>query len=394
MKRIGLIIALAMAVVVGLKAAPVVAESVMMASEKLSVVAKDTTVDGSVYLVGESVDVQGTVQGDVYCAGQTVTINGTVDGDVLCAGRSVTVNGVVHGDVRSAAMTMTLNGTVDGSVTLVGSDIITGSDSKIGRDATITAGEINLMGAIGRDAVLVTRIVLLNGSVGRDGHMIVSRIYANSTAKIAGNLSYQSEDRVELPEGVVAGSVQWTVPTKHNETISINISSIILGFFIAIIAFSILTVVLTLLAPRYVHQVSNIEGAKQFGMYFLIGLVGLVVAPIILLMMLVTVIGAYAAFVLGVAVLLATLVGGALVAYRLGRFMMQGAKTQPFINALIGSLALGVLGMVPLVGVLVMLVSTATGFGMVIMGMKSQYEVVETTPKSKLATKQPKRPRT
>lgn len=393
MKRIWLVIALAMAVVVGLKAAPVVAESVMMESEKLSVVAKDTTVDGSVYLVGESVDVQGTVQGDVYCAGQTVTISGTVDGDVLCAGQSVTVNGVVHGDVRVAGMNIMLKGQIDGGTTLAGMNITTDSASKIGRDATIAAGMVNLSGTITRDLMMTGGTMTLEGTIGRDAAVSADSVTATATAKIGGNLQYSSDNEAVLASGVVAGTVERTA-TPERPTVSISFADVILAMFLAVVAFSVLAVIVTLLAPRYVHQVSDIEGAKQFGMYFLIGLVGLVVTPIILLMMLVTVVGAYAAFVLGVAVLLATLVGGVLVAYRLGRFMMQGAKTQPFINALIGSLALGVLGMVPLVGVLVMLVSTATGFGMVIMGMKSQYEVVETVPKSKLVTKRPKRPRT
>lgn len=390
MKRIAIVIALAFALVLGLKAAPVVAESAMMASEKMSSVSKDQVVDGSAYLAGESVDVQGTVQGDVYCAGQTITINGTVDGDVLCAGQSVTINGTVHGDVRAAGMNVTLKGQVDGSVTLAGMTISTDSASKIGRDATITAGNVDLSGSVERDLVMSGGVLSLSGQVGRDVALASGNITVGSSAKVGGNLTYASDNEASIPSGAVLGSVEHTIP--QHATVSISLADIVIGMFIAVIAFGVFVVLLTLLAPRYVHKVSDIAGAGRFGMYFLIGLVGLVVTPIILLMMLVTVIGAYAAFVLGLAVLLATLVGGGLVAYRLGRFMLD-AKAQPFVSALVGSLALGVLSIIPFIGALVMFVATSTGFGMIIMGMKSQYEVAETTAKPKQTAKQPKRPR-
>lgn len=372
MKKIAVVFALVLAVLLGFKAAPVVAESLVSASEKATTVAKDQTVDGSAYLAGESIDVQGTVKGDVYCAGQTVTISGTVDGDVLCAGQMVTVNGTVHGDIRAAGATVTLKGVVDGSVTLAGSSVSTDSASKIGRDATITAGSIDLSGAIARDAVLAGQTVTLSGSIGRDARATVENMSAASSARIGGSLFYESANEANLPGGVVAGTVQRTVPSEQSWTASFTTADMLMGLLIVVIVFTVLTVVVVLLAPRYVHRVSDISGIKQFSLYFLIGLVGAVVAPVLLFILLMTVVGAYAAIVLGLALTLGLMVGGSLVAYRLGRFMLDG-HARPFSAALVGSLALGVLSIIPFVGWFVIFVGTMIGFGMVIMGMKSQY---------------------
>jgi|GEM_PF-701707 len=389
MKRILVFIAFALALVVGLKASPAVAEGIMVASETMSSVAKDQVVDGSAYLAGESVEVQGTVKGDVYCAAQTVTINGTVDGDVLCAGKTVTVNGVVHGDIRAAGMTISLKGQVDGSVTLAGMNISTDSASRIGRDVTIMANTTDLSGSTGRDAVLAGASVSLNGPIGRD-----VRIEANSVTvsdvKIGGTLTYASDNEASISSGAVIGAIEHKAATRHPR-VSIGLADVILGMFIAVVAFAVLAVLVTLIAPRYVREASDITGAGQFGLYFLIGLVGLVVAPVILLMMLITVVGAYAAFVLGLAVLLAMFIGGVLVAYRLGRFMLD-AKARPFVTVLVGSLALGVLSIIPFAGILVVFVAMATGFGMVLMNIKSQHVAVESvSTKPKQATKQQKR---
>lgn len=389
MKRLIVLVAFALALVVGFKASPAVAEGVMMASEKLGSVAKDQTVDGSVYLAGETVDVQGTVKGDVYCAGQAVTISGTVDGDILCAGQSIVVNGTVHGDVRVAGMNASLKGQVDGGVTLAGMHISTDSASKIGRDATIVANTGDLSGSIGRDMVFAGRSISLSGSIGRDARVGADSV-AVPDARIGGTLTYASNNEANISSSAVIGNVVHKAATQHPQA-SIGLADVILDMFIAVVAFAVMAVLLTLIAPRYVHDASDITGAGQFGLYFLVGFVGLVVAPVILLIMLLTVIGAYAAFVLGLAVLLASLIGGALVAYRLGRFMLD-TKVRPAVTVLVGSLALGVLSIIPFVGILVVVIVTATGFGMVLMSIKSQHVVaVETPAKPKAIAKQRKR---
>ena len=77
----------------GMKAS---ASALFVANENgTSVVKKGQTVDGSAYLAGNTVLVEGTVKGDVYCAGNSVRVEGTVDGDVLCAGNTVTIGGTV-----------------------------------------------------------------------------------------------------------------------------------------------------------------------------------------------------------------------------------------------------------------------------------------------------------
>lgn len=384
MKRIAIITGILLAIVVGFRATPVVAKSLMQATENLTFVAKDTTVDGSAYLIGESVDIQGEVKGDVYCLAQTVTITGTIDGDVLCAGRSVTINGTVNGDVRAAAATVILSGVIKGSVTLAGSSVNTDSTSKIGRDATIGASETNLSGVIARDAMIGGRTVVVSGIIGRDAQVAAEIINVASTAKIGGNLSYRSENEATLPGGVVMGSVERTAPETHERSV-VTMRDMLTGIFIVILMFTITTVLVTLVAPRYVHRVSNVSALKDYAFLFLIGLVSLVVAPILFVISLMTVVGIYASFVLAVVVTLGFMIGGSLVAYRLGRFMLKDSA-RPFMNALVGSLALGVLGSIPLVGWFVVFVSVLIGFGMVVMGMKSQYS--PTTPVKRVVAKQ------
>ena len=46
-------------------------------------------IDGTLYVAGKDVRIEGTVKGDLMCAGQNVEVTGTVQGDVICAGQLV-----------------------------------------------------------------------------------------------------------------------------------------------------------------------------------------------------------------------------------------------------------------------------------------------------------------
>lgn len=357
--------------IIGLSSTPVVAEELTRIKNDLTTVAKDTTIDGSVFLSGEEVNIHGTVKGDVYCAAKTITISGTVEGDVLCAGQRLSLGGVVSGDIRVAGETIALNGKVDGSVTLAGSNVNTDTASKIGRDATILAGKTIHSGVVGRDLVFGGGDFMLTGKIGRDAQITADKINAIPSAKIAGNLSYRSSNEAQMPAGVVVGETNRTAIAERGETTASS-SGVLIGLFIAVVMFVTLTIVVTAIAPRYVHRVSDVSKTRDFAILFLVGLVSLVAAPMVMLLLLVSIVGIYAGLAVAVAVVLGYIVGGSLVAYRMGRFMMNN-KAHPLMFALVGSFALGVLGIVPFVGWVVIFASTLIGFGMVVVGLKTQY---------------------
>lgn len=381
MKKLGIFVALVLAVLVGFKAAPAFASAFASASDKLTTVAKEQVVDGAVYLAGETVAVAGTVKGDVYCAGRNVTVSGTVEGDVLCAGQDVTIEGTVKGDVRAAGATVLLKGAVEGSVSFMGATITTDSASKIGRDAFVAANSVNLSGTVGRDAMLGGSRVVLSGVVGRDVSGQVTTLQAAQTAKIGGNLTYVSDYDASVPGGVVAGKVQRTPIAEHEGRFgrsSNTISGLLLAALVAVLLFVALTLLVVLILPKYAHRVSDVSNAKQFAIYFLIGLASVVVTPVLIMLLMISVIGIYAALALGVAFVLALIVGGPLVAYRFGRFMLSDTQGK-LAAALVGATVLGILGIVPFIGWMIMFVSVVAGLGMVILGLKPEY-APETLP--------------
>lgn len=383
-------VALVFAAALGVKSAPVLAEGLAKTSEKLTSVASDQTVDGSVYLAGETVTVDGTVKGDVYCAGNSVTISGTVDGDVLCGAQNITVGGTVRGDVRVAGKTVILKGVVGGNVSAFGMDVVADSAAKIGRDIVVGASHVDISGSVSRDTVLMGSDVNLGGIFGRDVRVETSTIQAATTAKVAGKLTYTATRETTLPSGIATGGVTYVAPeARGHESFgqsSVPLAGLATIAFLTVMSLVVLTLLVVLVLPRYVRRASDISGSKEIALNFLVGLVAVVVVPVFMFMLAITGIGLYAAIVLGVAMLLTILVGTSLVAYRVGRFMLADRKNA-VLCALAGSCVVGVIGIVPYIGWLAMLVSCLVGVGMIVTSLKSQYVVTSVETQNALVKK-------
>ena len=355
---------------------PVVAESLVKASDKLSTIDRETTVDGAAFVAGDTVTIDGTVKGDLFCAGNTVTVNGTIEGDVLCGGNAVTIAGVVHGDIRVAGNTVTLKGEVRGSATAAGSSIVTDSSLKIGKDLTAGASSISLAGTIGRDVRLGAANATLQGTIGRHVDGAVELLSITNGAKVGGNLTYTSNRDATVANGTVAGVVTREEPSTASRTSSSQASfaaSMMLRFFMALI-FIVFVLFVALIMPRYVRTATADYVSSQS--LFKAAAVGLATFFAILpltIMAFLSGIGISIGIFLLVLYVLALMVASVLAAYRLGAFMVAGRSTNIFLQSAVGAAALAVLVMIPLLGVIVVLVAGSVGLGMVVLSLASQY---------------------
>lgn len=375
MKKRILAVALVLAAIIGITAAPAMARSMISASDATTSVAKDVVVDGSAYLVGDTITVAGTVNGDVYCAGKQVVISGIVNGDVLCGGQNVTVSGTVNGDIRAGGMAVVVSGLVKGSVTLMGGTVTLDASSTIDRDATVIGGIVTLNGAVNRDVMMGASTVNITGKMGGDINGSVDALSVTAAAKVGGNVSYVSQTDASISSGVVAGTVERFTPSNNWSTGSdyrMGFGGVILMAFVAVMSFVVFALLFTLVMPRYVRRVASVASGQQFGLAFLIGIVAAIVIPAIMFMLALTIVGIYAALFMGVVYIMSLMLGAALVSWRLGQFMLS-SKGSALSSAALGALTLAVVGLVPFIGWVVMFGATLTGVGLMVLDLRTQY---------------------
>lgn len=132
------------------------------------------TVTGDVYLAGGSVSVDGTVDGDVVAAGGSVVISGNVSGDLLAAGGTVTIAGSVGGDARVAGGQLNVTGEVGEDVLATGGQVTVGSSAVVGQDLIVSGGQVSVAGTIVGSIAGSAGTYSRTGTVGGADEVVVS----------------------------------------------------------------------------------------------------------------------------------------------------------------------------------------------------------------------------
>lgn len=335
-------------------------------------VAANETVDSTMFIGGRDVNIYGTINGDLFCGAQNLNISGTVNGDVICGAQTINLSGHVTGDIRVGAQTINFTGMIDGNATIAAQTLNTDTKSIIKNDASIAGTDLNLNGKIVRDLAAGGANTTLGGEVGRDIKHGGKQLTLLSTAKVGGGIDYTSNDMINMQSGAkVGGSVTHKYPQKrHVDFPRVAAFSGAVALFVALMLL-IKSFVLTALFPRFVHSVST-QGLRRPWWALLTGFLASIVAPIIGVLLFVTVIGIPLAITLLVFWVLTSLLSGWFAAYWLGRMIMR-SQTNPLMIIFVGALVLLILIMVPYIGFFVLMLAFWMGMGMILLELKDRY---------------------
>ena len=341
------------------------------------------TVDASLFAAGNTIDIAGTVNGDVYCAGQSITITGHVSGDVMCAGQSVRLAGVIDGDIRIAGQTVSIGGVTASNATVAGQSVTLDASGRIQGDASIASQNATVNGAVGRDLAAAGTRVTVNGAVGRDISAGVTSLTLGSNSAVGGNVSYVSRHDATLETGAhVAGTLSRQEPPANQDNGPQLGAMIGGGIAMAVywfVAFMLISLVLVLLFPRFVHDATEVAVNAPWKT-LLVGFLGSFIGPIAIVTLMLTVIGIPLAllFLLGWALIVCLSVPFA--AYCLGSLLISKSTTNPVWIMLLGSAIVLVLFMIPLVGFITWLVAMWFGLGIIL-------QQVRRVPRPRYSTK-------
>lgn len=346
------------------------------------------TINQSVFAAGQTVTINSEVFGDVFCAGQTVTVSGTIHGDVICAGQTVTVSGKVLGDVRLAGQTVSLNADVAGNATIAGQTFTLDSAGKIAGDLSLGSDSAMLNGNIGRDLAVGGTNVTLAGLVGRDVKGTMESLTLNSSANIAGNVNYTSnQDLNKLQGATVTGTVTRSDMPQKAKPKRGAVFGFSMGWFLYwLAALALAYLALILMFPRLFHAVTG-NALPTPWKALVVGFLANITAPVLFVLLLVTVIGIPLAFIAGTLWLGALLLSAPVFSYYIGRLMLRDS-TNPLLIMLAGLGIVLVAWFIPILGVLAVLATLWIGTGMILLEIfkrtpRPSYNLARETPKAK-----------
>lgn len=334
------------------------------AQEAGETVVKRGTIERDFYVAGGTIDIRADARGDVVAAGGRILIEERVAADVLAAGGTVDIGAEVLDDVRAAGGTVLLRGPIRGDAIAAAGTVLLTPEAVVDERAWLMGGSVEVAGRVGTHLVARAGRITISGTIDGDVDLAGDEIIVAATARIAGDLKYQSPRPARIDPAAQIGGGITHVPAAR-PPLGARVGARLL--FIA--ALGLLGAVLIVIFPRFAGATGNTvrhEPLKALGL----GVAVLIGTPVAAIVLMVTVVGV----ALGVAVAVAfglTLVVAVLAgALTLGEVALGAARRTASVTAgervaalLVGLLALTLLGLVPVVGGLLWLAALVFGLG-------------------------------
>ncbi|MAG36350.1 MAG: hypothetical protein CL878_08910 [Dehalococcoidia bacterium] len=198
-------IVLGLAVALALFAAPVDAAD-FRANDTVRIGANET-IDGDLFITGQSLIIEGTVNGDVFAAGDTISIRGTVNGGLNAAGRLISIEGPIERGVRAAGQEIVIAAPIGRDLVAFGQTAEVTSTGRVGGDVFVGAEQVTLAGDIGQRVFGGAETMRIAAAVGQGVDIEVNSLVVEQGAQINGDLRYRSNNEAQLAAGVVTGQV-------------------------------------------------------------------------------------------------------------------------------------------------------------------------------------------
>lgn len=321
--------------------------------------AQDETIAEDLYVTNSDTEINGFVQGDLFVGASSVKVTGTVTGDVFLFGSDVTFSGNTFGNIYAFGNDVSIQGVVKGSVFTSGTVVNINGD--IEKDLNLLAMKGILDGAINDDA----RIAMGEGTIQSiiQGDLLISGTeYSLQEENVTGDIYTTSViENIAKEQGV---DLESSTDKIENFTFENQLFNALFAFC----SMSLVGYILIAMAPVKTGKLMNkIIGSKRdLLLSFAIGFGILLLAPLAILLLSVSVVGApLAVFVLGILLFL-TIFGKLWVEAAFGQEILSLFKVKeyrPFKSLAIGRFATVCIGLIPIFGWIYSCVISAIAVG-------------------------------
>lgn len=212
----GAVLASLVAVALGTTASPALAAQT--SNSEFVIIREGDTFPGDLYAGAIRVIVEGTIEGDLVAfAAEEIVINGAVTGSVTAVTPRLSINGEIGQSVRHAGSSLEVTGDIGGDIVAAALDAELSPTSNVTGDALIWSWRASALGTIGADLVGTQRHLELAGAVAGDVDVSVTRLTVVDELEVRGDLGFRStRDVVGIEMATVGGATVAKTPLPPN----------------------------------------------------------------------------------------------------------------------------------------------------------------------------------
>jgi cytoskeletal protein CcmA (bactofilin family) len=326
------------------------------------------------FVAGESARVSEPVKGDLVAAGGELRIAAPVSGDLLAVGGMVRLEPAAAQDLYAAGGQVSFDGTLARNARIAGGSVSIGPKARIDGNASLAGGRVEMLGSVGGYLQAAGGRVFIDGRVDGNVEAAAGELELGPGARIAGRLRYRGGAPLKQASGaqVQGGIERLEMPVRRGaERFAMRAA-----FGLWTLGLMLMAAVLVAALPEFFGRVAD-AARTRLGWSLLAGFVALVAIPAAMLVLLVTLIGiplaalaalGYLAFLLLGYVAAGIVLGdAALKRWLAGRAAQRGWRAGA---AALGVLAIGLLALIPWLGLLVAFLALIAGMGALVLQLK------------------------
>jgi len=328
---------------------------------------ENQTIEGNLYTAAGYVDISGTITGDLLTAGGSVIITGDVGEDLIVGGGDIDIWGNVGGDLRAVGGNVLVGGDVGGDVLVAGGMVQIRPNVTVGGDVIVAGGAVMISGSIKGKVKVAGGDIVMGGAIEGDVTVYYDESFEVIEAStFAANLKYRGHEMIEIPESVaVSGEVIFEKPEitapkvkpmvpKPEKPWPAVLTAIALFLIIKVIIAMAVALFGVLAYPKRSQELVD-HSIKHFGWELLRGFLVFIFAPVVILVLLLSMVGvlfgALAALVYGIMYIVAMVYSGVILGALIFKLFSK-SKTYPVTwqSALVGIIVMHLIKLIPIVG--------------------------------------------
>lgn len=304
---------------------------------------------------------------DLYIFEDTVSIKDLIDGNAYVIGSNVTVSGKIAGDLFILAdnLTLTLDSYINGNLFVCANTV---SIEGIVYDLYAIGNELTISdtGIVLRDMRTINTSLTINGGVGRNAYVKATNLSVGEEARIYGDFNYSTKEAIQVPSGVVDGSINYSENVSV-ETEDSNVLTYVMNCVYSVVYTLAILGIMIVIAPKFLAKLPNMISKKSLST-FGIGLLGLIVPVPVALLLMITVIGTPVAFALlavwaFIVFALSSAITTIAIASWLGNKVSILGKAHNLLAVVLVSIVLWALSLIPIANAIVVFLVCVFGLG-------------------------------
>lgn len=361
-KKLIALVALMTMGVLGLATLPVVAESAPVPTS-------DQAIEGTFDVEADDDTATLKLGHNLFVVGNTLQESSVTNSLMFAAGNSLNLDTVSEYSFI-AGNTIQFSGKTTKDLFIAGNIIELDRNAEIGRDVFVAGNSITVVADLPGDLSVTAATVILDDiEIAGNLNLTAETIIFKNNVKVAGAVVYNEDAEVKGLDYLKYGSIE-VYEVKEYET---PLIAIWYSKLLSIVALFVVMLVIIAVWKRVPAQVAEAEDISVMARNLVIGLAILILVPILSFLALMTYVLAPVGLLLIAIYVIMIYLSQGFAGLWLGRVLLRKVvkiQSNAFIEAATGILILGLLSLVPYLGVLTGFIGLLLGLGLIITCLK------------------------